>query len=184
MTLAVSTTTLFAFLLVLARVCGLIAFLPIPGFRNTPVVVRVVLALSITFALFPVWPSLINGAPSVGELVQWSFREAGYGLVTGLAVSLLTEGFQIAAQIAGLQAGYGYASTIDPNSEADSTVLQVVASLTTAICSSLPDWTISLSASSLQAVSNTPPAPGRDPRPVLRTELCTWAGRCFPRVCA
>jgi flagellar biosynthetic protein FliR len=43
----------------------------------------------------------------------------------GLAVAMLLEGFQIAAQIIALQAGYAYASMIDPGSEADSGILQV-----------------------------------------------------------
>ena len=47
----------------------------------------------------------------------------------GVAVSFLIESFQLGAQVFGLQAGYSYASTIDPNSEADSSVLQVVAQL-------------------------------------------------------
>ncbi len=38
--------------------------------------------------------------------------------------------FTLAMQILGIQAGYGYATTIDPNSEADSGVLVVLAQLT------------------------------------------------------
>jgi flagellar biosynthetic protein FliR len=55
--------------------------------------------------------------------------ESSYGLVIGVAVSFLIDSFQLGAQVFGLQAGYSYASTIDPNSEADSSVLQVVAQL-------------------------------------------------------
>jgi flagellar biosynthetic protein FliR len=124
---------MLAFLLVLARVAGLITFLPVPGFRGAPDVIRIVLALSLTFALFPVWPSLPNAVPPIGQLIAWVFAEAGFGLVAGLAVAFLTEGFQLAAQVLGLQAGYGYASTIDPNSQADSSVLQVVMSLVTGL---------------------------------------------------
>jgi flagellar biosynthetic protein FliR len=133
MTLGLPIATLFAFLLVLARVAGLITFLPIPGFRNAPESVRVALAMAITFALFPVWPSLPNATPAIGQLAMWAFAELGFGLVVGLAISFLVEGFQVAAQILGLQAGYGYASTIDPNSEADSSVLQVMTSLFTSL---------------------------------------------------
>jgi flagellar biosynthetic protein FliR len=129
MTLGLPLSTLYAFLLVLARVAGLIAFLPVPGFRNAPDTVRVVLALAVTVALFPVWPSLPNALPGIGELAAWTFSEAGFGLAAGLAVGFLTETFQFAAQVLGLQAGYGYASTIDPNSQADSGVLQVLTTL-------------------------------------------------------
>ena len=133
MTLNFPIGALISFLLVLARVGGFVSFLPIPGYRGAADSVRAFLALAIALALFPVWPRLPNEEPSIGRLVQWAFTEAGFGLLVGLAVSFLTEGFQIAAQAAGLQAGYGYASTIDPNSEADSTVLQVVTSLSTAL---------------------------------------------------
>jgi flagellar biosynthetic protein FliR len=129
MTLGLPVSTLYAFLLVLARVAGWITFLPVPGFRNAPEMLRVYLALAITFALFPVWPALPNALPSLGELTAWAFAEAGFGLAIGLAVAFLTETFQIATQVLGLQAGYGYATTIDPTSQADAGVLQVVTML-------------------------------------------------------
>jgi flagellar biosynthesis protein FliR len=133
MTLGLPLSTLYAFLLVLARVAGLVTFLPVPGFRNAPATVRVLLALATAFALFPVWPALANVNPTLGQLAVWAFCEAGFGLAAGLAVAFLTEGFQVAAQVAGFQAGYGFASTIDPNSQADSSILQVLASLSTGL---------------------------------------------------
>jgi len=133
MNLGLPLSTLWAFLLVLARVSGLITFLPIPGFRAVPDFVRVVVSLSITVALFPVWPSLPDANPSIGQLTAWVFCEAGFGLVVGLAVAFLIEGFQLTAQIIGLQAGYGYSLTVDPTSQADAGVLQVVSSLTTGL---------------------------------------------------
>src|ERR1700733_2471047 len=129
MMLGLPLSTLYAFAVVLARVAGFILFLPVPGFRSAPDSVRVVLALAITFALFPVWPALPNAEPSIGQLAAWAFSEAGFGLIVGLSVAFLTEGFQVAAQVAGVHAGFGFATTIDPTSEADSGVLQVLASL-------------------------------------------------------
>lgn len=85
--------------------------------------------MAITFALFPVWPALPNAEPSMSQLAAWATCEAGFGLAVGLAVSFLTEGFQIAAQVTAIHAGYGFASTIDPTSQADSGVLQTMASL-------------------------------------------------------
>jgi flagellar biosynthetic protein FliR len=124
---------LYSFLLVLARVSGLVLFLPVPGFRAAPGMVRVFLALAITLALFPTWPVLPNAFPSIGQLVLWAFLEAGFGLTAGLSVAFLIEGFQIAAQVVGLQAGYGYTLTVDPTSQADSGVLQVVMSLVSGV---------------------------------------------------
>jgi len=133
MTLGFPLSTLYAFLLVLARVSGLIAFLPVPGFSNAPDAMRVVLAVLLAFALFPVWPNLPDALPSIGQLSAWAFAEAGFGLAMGLAVAFITEAFQIATQVLGLQAGYGYATTIDPNSQADAGVLQVVVMLVTGL---------------------------------------------------
>ena|SRR6266853_1670955 len=129
MTLGLPLSTMCAFLLVLSRVAGLIAFLPVPGFRNAPDMLRVGFALAVTLALFPVWPALPDALPSSGQLTAWIFAEAGFGLVIGLAVACLTEAFQLATQVLGLQAGYGYATTIDPTSQADAGVLQVVTML-------------------------------------------------------
>lgn len=129
MTLGLPLPTLFAFLLVLARVSGMVAFLPIPAWRAAPESVRIGLALVITIALFPAWPALPNADPGFAQLTAWAFLEASFGLGMGLAVALLLEGFQVAAQIVGLQAGYGYSLTVDPTSQADSGVLQVVMAL-------------------------------------------------------
>src|SRR5579862_8467093 len=133
MTLGLPIPTLWAFLLVLARVGGLVTFLPVPGFRAAPDSIRAILALALTFALFPVWPNLPNADPSISQLTVWAFSEAGFGLVIGLAVSFLTEAFQLAAQFAGLQAGYGFSTTIDPTSQADAGILAVIFSLAAGI---------------------------------------------------
>jgi flagellar biosynthetic protein FliR len=131
MTLGLPLATISAFLVVLARVSGLVAFFPLPAFRSTPAPIRAVLALTLTLALFPVWPDLPNALPTVTQILGWIFSEAGLGLAIGLAVAFLMEGFQLAMQIVGLQAGYGYALTVDPTSQADSSVLQVILMLTT-----------------------------------------------------
>lgn len=129
MTLGLPVSTMVAFLVVLARVAGVVIFLPVPGFRSAPPMVRAGLAFAIAFSLFPVWPQLPDTLPSFGQLAAYAFTEAGFGLAVGLAVAFLTEGFQLAAQVLSTQAGYGFASTIDPTSQADSGVLQVIMSL-------------------------------------------------------
>lgn len=131
MNLEVPVATLYAFALVLARVSGLIVFVPLPALRAAPDTVRIVLAVLITLDLFPVWPSLPSAEVPFGQLAVWALSEAGFGLACGLAVAFLTEGFQMAAQSIGLQAGYGYASTIDPTSQADAGVLEVLTMLFT-----------------------------------------------------
>jgi flagellar biosynthetic protein FliR len=124
--------TLYGFLLVLARVSGIVVFVPIPGFSAGPDASRVILALMLTIALFPAWPRLSpeDGQTFlVGRLLGWIGTEALFGLTVGLAVAFLLEGLQMAAQILGLQAGYSFASTVDPSTQADTTTLQMMAQL-------------------------------------------------------
>lgn len=123
--------TFYGFLLVLAHVAGVIVFVPIPGFSAGPDVSRVVLALAITIALFPVWPAGIFSGETlvIGRLLAWMGEETALGLTIGVAIALLLECLQMAAQILGLQAGYSYASTVDPSTQADTTTLQLIAQL-------------------------------------------------------
>jgi flagellar biosynthetic protein FliR len=62
-------------------------------------------------------------------MVVWSLAEAALGMSAGLVVTFLLELFQMAAQLVALQAGFSYASTVDPTSQADSSVLQVIGQL-------------------------------------------------------
>jgi flagellar biosynthetic protein FliR len=121
-----SLPRIFGFLLVLARVSGVILFVPIPGMQSVPDAARIVLALMLSFVLMPAWPLAIPGEAWLGRLPGWIAAEFSFGLLVGVCISFLLEGFQVAAQMIGLQAGYSFASTIDPNTQADSSVLQIV----------------------------------------------------------
>jgi flagellar biosynthetic protein FliR len=119
--------TLFGFLFTLARVSGVFAFLPLAGFRATPEPARIVLALAITLMLRSDWRTPVRAEVSLPRMVSGLASEAALGVAIGIA---LAEVFQMAAQTISLQAGLGYASTVDPTSGADSTVLLTIAQLT------------------------------------------------------
>src|SRR5581483_196050 len=119
--------TLYSFLLVLARISGVFVFVPLPGIKAGPDLVRAALAGSITIALLPLWPAIPSSGVTFGTLVGWLLAEAGLGIGVGIAVAFLAETFQVGAQILSLQAGYSFASTIDPASGADSSVMLSIA---------------------------------------------------------
>jgi len=123
--------TLMGFLFTLARVSGVFAFLPLAAFRAAPETAKIVMSLAFTMILWPQWksPITVNGA-TMGRIVAGLAGEMALGLAIGLIVAIVLELFQVAAQIVSLQAGLGYASTIDPTSGADSTVLITLAQLT------------------------------------------------------
>jgi flagellar biosynthetic protein FliR len=126
----ISVSQLYAFLLVLTRVAGTFVFIPLPGFKAGPDAAKIVLSLAITIALYSRWPAMQNVPAGIAELTGWVLIEAGIGIATGLSVAFVMEGLQVAAQAISTQAGFSYASTIDPNTEADSTVLVMIAQLT------------------------------------------------------
>jgi hypothetical protein len=70
--LALNFSRLYGFLLVLARVSGVIAFVPIPGVSAGPDASRIVLTLAITIALFPVWPAPAVQGPIVSNPSCWN----------------------------------------------------------------------------------------------------------------
>jgi len=130
---AVHASLLYGFLLVLARISGIFVFLPLPGLKAGPDAAKITLAMGLTIALYSRW-TLVQPIPqSMVQLTGWMLVEAGIGLATGLAVAFIIEGFIVAAQAVSTQAGFAYASTVDPNTEADSTVLIQIAQLTAAL---------------------------------------------------
>jgi flagellar biosynthesis protein FliR len=124
-----SLGTLYAFLLVLARVAGALIFVPLPGIKAGPQPARAALALGFTLALYGRWPAVSSGAVTGMRMAGWAAGEAAVGVAIGVAVAISLEAFTLAAQILGLQAGYAFASTIDPNTEADSGILLILAQL-------------------------------------------------------
>jgi flagellar biosynthetic protein FliR len=123
-----STAMLLGFLLTLVRMGSVLVFVPMPGITSMVHPARVVLTVGITLALFPEWPH-VNAQPSVGLFAMWIIEEAALGIGIGLMVAFAIEAFNVGAQIMGLQAGYAFASTIDPNTQADSSVLALLAQL-------------------------------------------------------
>ncbi len=128
--LAIPTSVLYGFLLVLARISGVFVFLPLPGLQAGPSAAKITLAMILTFGMYSRWPVLNPVPDSMLQVAGWMLAEAAIGLATGIAVAILIEAVTFAAQAISTQAGFAYASTIDPNTEADSTVLLLLAQLT------------------------------------------------------
>ncbi len=125
--MAVGSEFLAAFLLVLARVSGVIALAPLPGARLFPPTAKIVLAvaLAVLLAPFAAMPAGLTGA-GVLTLAIAAGKEAGFGVAVGAALQLVTEMLGLAAQMLGFQAGYSYINTIDPSTQVDASILNVL----------------------------------------------------------
>jgi flagellar biosynthesis protein FliR len=130
--LSLPVPILYSFLLVIARIGGAFIFVPLPGLQAAADQIRIFLILAMTMALYPVWPAV---SPSIGplELCGLLVVDAGFGLCVGLLIGLLAEAGLLFGQICGLQAGFSFASTIDPQSQADSPVLSAIAQTISAL---------------------------------------------------
>ena len=125
--LALPVSLAVSFLLVLARVSGMLIFVPLPGMHTGFEMIRVVFSVAVTFALYPRWPSVAAEAPGLAELAGLLLLEAGLGMAAGLVVGFITEAFMMAGQILSLQAGFSYASMVDPSTQAESGLLPMMA---------------------------------------------------------
>lgn len=117
------------FLCVSARVGSVMVFVPIPGFRSTPAIVRIILTAAFSVAAYPLLGDRFAAPVSVGAFVAMLGLEMAIGIGAGATIAFLNEVFSFAMQALAMQAGYAYASAIDPNTQADSGVLMVIAQL-------------------------------------------------------
>lgn len=116
------------FFLVLSRLSACFTFVPIPGVRSMVAPTRVLLAFCIALI---VWPGLhMDAVPdSLSGVCIAAFGELILGLIAGVVLAWLGDMVSLAMQIVSLQAGFSYASTIDPTTEADSGVLLILGQL-------------------------------------------------------
>lgn len=149
--LTLSAGTLFGFLLVLTRISGVFVFVPLPGIQAGAEPARVLLSVATTLALFPLWPVTHPENTTAMLLLGQVLSEAALGIAVGIAVSFLSEMFQMGAQIIGLQAGYTFASTVDPTTGADSPVLISI----TQVCAGLLFFGVGLDHQILAAFANS-----------------------------
>src|SRR3954453_20346400 len=128
--LTLSASTLLGFALVLSRMAGVFVFIPLPSQDAGPGVARIAMSLACTLALFSRWPAVDAANTGMALMAIWMISELALGTAVGLMVSFISESLTFGAQILGLQAGYGYASVVDPTTQADSNILPVLVQLT------------------------------------------------------
>ena len=127
--LSISISTVVGFGLTLVRLLGMFTFLPWPGAQAGPSAARVMFALACTMSLQAKWV-VLDSVPAISTLIALLAGEAALGLFAGVAVAWMAEIFTMGAQALSVQAGYSFASTFDPNTQADSGILQIFAQLT------------------------------------------------------
>ncbi len=112
-------------MIALARVSGLLVSAPFLGSASVPPRIKTGLAILLTVFLVPLVriPASSPSAPAAVVLLAGEFF---IGLLLGFTLQLFFDAVQLAGQICGVQMGYSLASVLNPDSQADSTVLSTL----------------------------------------------------------
>lgn len=111
------------FLLVLARIAGLILAAPAFSHALVPVRVRVALAAILAAAIAPVLPAPVAPPATLWGLAGAVAVESALGVLLGFVAQLVFAGVALGGQLAGMQMGFGVASLFDPTEQAQVTVI-------------------------------------------------------------
>ena len=110
------------FLLVLARFAGLVVAAPVLGHALVPVRIRAGLAGLLALAIAPALP--VAPAPAdIWALAGALAVETALGTLVGLVVQFVLAGVELGGQVAGIQMGFGIANVIDPQANAQVTIV-------------------------------------------------------------
>ncbi len=118
-----------AFFYPLARILGLLATAPPFSNAALPMQIRLILGLTITFALAPVLPSLPAIAPGSGAGLMLLAQQMLIGLTMGFAMRLAISAVDFAGEAISLQMGLGFATFYDPQNTSQTPVISEFVSL-------------------------------------------------------
>lgn len=118
------------FMLVLSRVAGIFAALPVFGGRRLPLRIRVITVLMITLVCFPTLSITPPQMPSdVFSLALLVFSEVMVGLTLAFITQIIFAAVEFSGQIIGMQMGLTIASIIDPTMGTQTQIMSVVQTL-------------------------------------------------------
>jgi flagellar biosynthetic protein FliR len=119
----ISLIQIFGALLAIGvRLTGLMLFAPFFGSVVIPARVKVVLVVAMTAMLYPMTSAKI---PRM-TMSQWpmlALSELTIGVALGVVTNIVFDGVQMAGQVLSVQMGYSLVNIIDPQTQAESTVV-------------------------------------------------------------
>lgn len=127
MNLDIPAVWLLPFLMLLARVGGLMIFVPFLSSTAIAPSIRVALSIGLSVLLFPLVQNEIPAAPeSMPHVILFLAGELMIGLLFGFVGNLLMEGLQLAGHIIGFQMGLGIINVIDPQTQVETPVVSIL----------------------------------------------------------
>ncbi len=126
---AFNTGTLLQLASLALRLSAMLVFLPLPGFKSLPAAARVFFVLALAVVLTASAPPAVYEARLGSGFLIRLLADLLTGVSIGLVSTLVVDAFTFSGQVISVQAGFSYASTIDPFSETDSGILPSLFSL-------------------------------------------------------
>jgi flagellar biosynthetic protein FliR len=122
----ISIHTFYTFLLVFARVGGVITAAPLLGNRAIPRIVRAGFALVFSLALTPLTATKVGPVPQHVLLLAAAVLKDGiFGVSIGFAARLLFASVEMAGYFIDTQMGFGFINLVNPFSEQQASLLSV-----------------------------------------------------------
>ncbi|AGA89152.1 flagellar biosynthetic protein FliR [Thioflavicoccus mobilis 8321] len=172
------STWLLGFIWPFARIGAMLSISPLFGARTLPMRVRLMLALALTWAVFP----LVGQVPSVDPLslagVLIMVNQLLIGTAMGLALQVAFAALLVAGQVIGASMGLGFASVVDPQNGIQVPVIGQLYFLLGALVFLAIDGHLAL----IQVLAQsfvTLPLGAQGPAPVLLRDLAVWSGLMF-----
>lgn len=121
---------ILVFLLVLARVGGLVTFAPFWSHKAANAKIRIVLAFVLALALTPVlMPRIETPSSEISDLTLILAGELIIGMIFGFVGRIVFSSFELAAHLLASQMGFSLAGTIDPSTQAQTTAFGTIAQM-------------------------------------------------------
>jgi len=118
------------FMLVLSRVAGIFAALPVFGGHTVPLRIKVITVFMITLVCFPTLSVAIPQVPSdVFILALLVFSEVMVGLTLGFITQIIFAAVEFSGQIIGMQMGLTISSILDPSRGTQVQIMSVLQTL-------------------------------------------------------
>ena len=121
---------ILVFLVVLARVGGLVTFAPFWAHKAAAMKIRVIMAGVLALTLTPILMNRI--APPPAEIAPFTLVLLGeimIGMVLGFVGRMVFSAFEMAAHVISSQMGFSLAGTIDPSTQAQTAAFGMIAQM-------------------------------------------------------
>lgn len=116
--LSFDPTQILGFIVIFARITGVIVSAPVLGDQNIPPQVKAAFSFILSLVFYPILAApAVSANPGLMDIVLITGSEVAIGLLIGFSARILFTGISMAGEVIGYQMGLGIANVFDPSLE-------------------------------------------------------------------